>query len=281
MCRMGSATINSDVKVIRPGSPGLFEYLAEVWKYRVLVFTFASQELKTQYVQTKLGALWAVLRPLMVILIFTFIFDKLIHIPGLKVPYPLFAFSGLIAWNYFSYVVSAGGNAVITGQQLIRKVYFPKIILPLSKALVGLVEFAVSFALLLLLMLVMGYKPGWTIVFLPVFVFINLITGLTVAIWLNALNVRFRDINQFVPQLIGFLIWLTPVFYPGTLVPSAYSFVLYLNPLAGIIQGYRYCILHDAAPSWQYGVAFVAVAVAFVAGLLVFIKAEDQMADYL
>lgn len=278
---MALEATEEDVKIIKPGTTGFFSYLVEVWRYRVLVFTFAKQELKTQYAQTLLGFVWAVLRPLMIIAIFTFIFDKLIKIPGLHTPYPLFALSGLIAWNYFSFVVSTGGSAVLAGQQLIKKVYFPKVILPIAKTLVGLVEFSISFLLMLVLMLALGYQPGWQMLLLPIFIFINLITGLTVAIWLNALNVRFRDINQFVPQLIGFLIWLTPVFYPGTLVPPEYSFVLYLNPLAGIIQGYRYCILMDAMPTWQYSIAFIGVAIAFVAGLMVFIKAEDQMADYL
>ena len=278
---MVTSAAEEEIKVIKPGTAGLFSYLGEVWKYRVLIYTFARQELKVQYSQTALGFAWAILRPLMVVMVFTFIFSQVIPIKNLGVPYPLFAFSGLIAWNYFSYVVSNAGNAVIAGQQLIRKVYFPKIILLLSKSLVGLVEFAISFVLMLIIGMFMGYRPTWTIIYLPIFIVMNLFMGLTVAIWLNALNVRFRDINQFVPQLIGFLIWLTPVFYPGTMIPEKYSVVLYANPLAGIIQGYRDCILAERWPLQPYFPAFAVVAAVMVVGLLVFIKAEDEMADYL
>ena len=256
-------------------------YLVRAWKFRSFALTFAWQELKAQYTQTIFGTLWAVLRPLMILAIFTFVFGKLLTLKDVKYPYPLFAFSGLMAWNYFSFIVNNGGTAIATNQQLIRKIYFPKVILVLSKIMVGSVEFAVSVLLMLAMMLVTGFPISFNLLWLPFFLLLNIITGFTIALWLNALSVRFRDLNHFVPQLIGFLIWLTPVFYPVTIVPQEYSFLLFFNPMVGIIQGYRFAILGDAFPLLQYFYSFVAVLVFLIAGLLLFIRVEDEMPDYL
>lgn len=256
-------------------------YLLRVWKFRSFALTFAWQELKVQYTQTIFGALWALLRPLMILLIFTFIFADVIPIKGLKYPYPLFAFSGLMAWNYFSFIVNNGGTAIAGNQQLIRKIYFPKIILVLSKVLVGGVEFAATVLLMVCMILILHFSISINLLWLPFFLLLNIITGFTLAVWLNALSVRFRDLNHFVPQLIGFLIWLTPVFYPVTLVPESYGFLLYLNPLVGIIQGYRFSILGDAFPGVQYFYSFGVIILLMIGGLLLFIRVEDEMPDYL
>lgn len=269
------------VKVINAKHTAPVAYLMRAWKFRSFALTFAWQELKAQYTQTIFGTLWAVLRPLMILLIFTFIFDNLLTIKDLKYPYPLFAFSGLMAWNYFSFIVNTGGTAVAANQQLIRKIYFPKIILILSKVLVGSVEFGASVLLMLFMMLLLRFPVSSNLLWLPLFLLLNIITGFTIAVWLNALSVRFRDLNHFVPQLIGFLIWLTPVFYPVTIVPRTYSFLLFLNPLVGIIQGYRFAILGDVFPQLEYFYSFGAVLIFLACGLLLFIRVEDEMPDYL
>lgn len=270
-----------NIKIIKSGHTSPIAYLIQVWKYRSFAMTFAWQELKAQYTQTIFGVLWAVMRPLMILLIFTFIFARVIPIQGLKYPYPLFAFSGLIAWNYFSFIVNSGGTAIASNQHLIRKIYFPKIILLLSKILVGSVEFFVSVFLMFLMMMIVRYPVSLNLICLPFFLLLNIITGFTIAVWLNALSVRFRDLNHFVPQLIGFLIWMTPVFYPMTLVPKSYSFILFFNPLAGIVQGYRFSILGDFFPPYQYFFCFAGVVAMLIAGLLLFIRVEDEMPDYL
>ena len=272
--------MEEQVKVIRPGVTSFGAYLSSVWNSRSLIYTFALQELKVQYSQTMLGVLWAVLRPLIILAIFTLIFGKLMKLP-ISIPYPLFAFSGLMAWNYFNFIVNNGSGVIGSNQNLIRKFYFPKIILLFSKALVGLVEFLISLALLFALMVTLRFPFSIQILWLPVFILLNLLTGLTVALWLSAFSVRYRDINQFVLPLIGFVIWLTPVFYPVTLIPQNYLFILFFNPLAGIIQGYRFALLGGDFLAVPYFYTFAVVALLFFIGLLIFIRVEDDMPDYL
>lgn len=256
-------------------------YMGALIQYRHLIWVFTLQEFKTQYVQTRLNLFWVVLRPLMVLALFTFIFDRLIKIPNLLYPYPLFAFSGLIVWNNFSYLANNAGNAVIINQSLIKKIYFPRIILLLSKLLVSLVELGVSLLLLFALMLIMGQPFTWRILFLPCFIAIGILAGMTIAVWLNALNIRYRDLHQFVPTLIGFLIWLTPVFYPDSLIPKSYSFILYLNPISASIQGCRWAILGDTLPGIYYLPTILLCGVVFAVGLMVFIRSEGDLADYI
>jgi lipopolysaccharide transport system permease protein len=252
-----------------------------VIQYRHLIWVFALQEFKTQYIQTRLNFLWVVLRPLMVLALFTFIFDRLIKIPGLQYPYPLFAFTGLLVWNNFSFLVNNGGNAIVNNQHLIKKIYFPRIILLLSKLLTSLIELGVSLILTILLMLVLRYPFSAKIIFVPVFVSISVLCGLAIAIWLNALNIKHRDLHQFVPTLIGFLIWLTPVFYPVTLIPQEYSFILYLNPISAAIQGCRWAILGDALPSLYYLPMISFSFLVLILGLMIFIRSEGDLVDYI
>ena len=269
------------VKTVKPGNSSLVEYLAEIWKYKNLIFVFAQQEFKVQYVQTRFTWLWVIFRPLMVLGLFTFIFGKLIKIPGLNYPYPLFAFSGLIIWNNFSFMINSAGNAVLGSQQIVKKIYFPRIILIFSKLLVGLVEVMVSLGLMLVLIALLHYPIHPQILLLPCFIFLSIIPGTAIAIWMNALTIRYRDLNHFIPVLMGFLIWLTPVFYPVTLIPAEYSFILYLNPLSGVIQGCRWAVLGDTFPSPLFIPSFLASFVFLLAGFLIFIRVDSELADYI
>lgn len=271
----------SDPVIISAEPTSFRSYFKKLWKFRNMIIVFARQEVKASYAQTLLGILWLVLKPLIILALFTFVFGNLIEIPGMKHPYALFAFSGLFAWNYFSFLVGSGSNVLINNQHLIRKMYFPKMALPLAKVLVGLMEAVVSLVIMFSLMAVYGYPFQIKLLALPLFLLINIITGLGLVLWLNALNLRYRDLNQFIPYLIGFMIWLTPVFYPSTLIPAAYSFLLYLNPMAGIIGLYRWCILGDAFPSPGYLIALAEITVIFLSSLVIFIRLEDDIADYL
>jgi lipopolysaccharide transport system permease protein len=268
-------------KIISAGSLNIKEYFGELVQYRHLIWVFALQEIKAQYVQTRLSLIWVVLRPLMVLALFTFIFDRLIKIPGLMYPYPLFAFSGLLVWNNFSYLVNTGGNVIMSNHTLVKKIYFPRIILLLSKLLISLVELGVSLLLMFLLMAVIGYPVSLRILLLPVFLSISILAGLTIAVWLSALTIKHRDFHQFVPTLIGFMIWLTPVFYPVTLIPRSYSFVVYLNPISAAIQGCRWAILGDTLPSLYYLPVIVLCSIFFIIGLLIFIRSEGDLVDYI
>lgn len=257
------------------------KYIKELWRYRNMVWVFAQQELKVSYAQTLFGLFWLVLKPLIILALFTFVFGQLIKIQEMHHPYALFAFSGLTAWNYFSFLVGSGGGVLIASQGLIRKIYFPKMVLPLAKAVVGLAEAIVSLVIMFALMMMWGYPFTVKLLALPLFLLANIITGLGITLWLNALNLRYRDLNQFIPVLVGFLIWLTPVFYPGTLIPSQYSFILYANPMAGVIELYRWAMLGDAFPPTGYFISVIEVIVVFISGTMTFIRAEDDMADYL
>lgn len=258
----------------------ILAYTKKVWRYRALILLFTRQDIKAQYAQTRLSFLWIILRPLTVLGIFTFIFNRVIHVPGLNYPYALFAFTGLIAWNSFSYMVNNAGGVVATNQALIRKVYFPRFLLILSKALTSLVELATSLVLMFLLQLALGYPFRITAIFFPVFVLLNLFIGGGVAVWLSTFSIKYRDLNLFIPNLIGFLIWLTPVFYPATLLPSKVSFLIYFNPVAGVVQGFRWALLGDSFPHVLFLPSFVFMIAFFAAGYYFFVKTENEIADY-
>ena len=269
------------LKIVKPGKSSVGEYVSEIWKYKNLILVFAQQEFKVQYVQTKFNWLWVIFRPLMVLGLFTFIFGTIMPIKEMHYPYVLFAFSGLVIWNNFGFLINNAGNAVMSSQNLVKKIYFPRIILVFSKALVGLIELSASILLLLVLIVVLRYPLRPQILFLPVFIITSLVPGLAVAIWMNALTIRNRDLNHFVPTLLGFVIWLTPVFYPVTLIPAQYSFILYLNPIAGAIQGCRWAVLGDVFPSIMFLPSIIASFVFLLAGFLTFIRVDSDLADYI
>lgn len=255
------------------------EYIKKVWKFKRLIYTFTYHEIKTQYAGTRLSLLWLVFRPLMVISIFAFVFNNVFHIPGLKSPYPLFAFTGLMMWNNFSFMVNTAGNVVATNHAVIGKMRFPRLILVLAKAASGLVELGVSIFLVLILMAFFKQPLLISILSLPVFILINLFIGTGIAIWLNALSVKYTDIQHLVPNLLGFLVWLTPVFYPATIIPSRLSFLVYLNPIAGVIQGCRWAFLGDSFPSIYFAPVYIVCFLLTLLGLVVFIKREDAIMD--
>lgn len=266
-------------RIITASDTGLWEYVKKVWRYKKLIITFAKRDLKIQYAQTFLGILWSAIQPLTGLLIFTFFFGKIISLDTKDIPYPLFAFSGIMAWYFFTYMVGQGGQSLVHSQDLIKKIFFPKLILPLSKVLVGLVEFAISIALLVILMLILGGLPGPEVIFFPVFILLNVIVGLAVAIWLSALTLRYRDLQHLIPYLVNFGIWVTPVFYPTTLLPKDYQYLLYFNPMAGVIAGFRWTLLNGEKPDIAYLYSFVPVIFLFIAGLLYFQKVESKTAD--
>lgn len=263
----------------------LSQYLHKVYQYRTLLFSLAKRDLKVQYAQTVLGFLWSVLQPLTSLLVWTFFFDKLIQVDTGAIPYPLFAFTGMTAWYFFTHIFNHAGTSLVNSQDLIRKIYFPRIILPLSKVLVGLVEFGISLVLLFIIMLWMGYTPSEKIIFLPVFIFLNIITGLSFGIWLSALTIRYRDFQHIIPYFINLGIWLTPVFYPTTLlqnVPQQFSILTWVNPMAAVIAGYRWSLFGgDAKGTPYYLLAFIPMLLLFVTGFIYFRKNEYTIADHI
>jgi len=246
--------------------------------YKSLIWIFAWQEIKTQYAQTYFGIFWAVLRPLIILSIFTVLFSFLLKIHTTS-PYILFAFTGMIAWNLFSQIAANASSAISLRQDLIRKMYFPKIILPLSKTLVASVDTMVSFAMLFLIAAFLRFPLTWHILLLPFFLLLSICLGLAIALWMSVLTIRYRDLQQIVMPIISIGIWFTPVFFPTTIIPEQYHFLLYFNPMAGIIAGFRYAILGEAFPDLYYWSSFVVVIVLTLWAILSLIHAEDDIVD--
>lgn len=255
-------------------------YLKMILGYRSLIYALAKRDLKAKYTQTFLGISWAIIQPLIALVIFSVFFQGLIHLETGAVPYPVFAFSGMILWYYFSSIIHQSGNSLVANQDLIKKIYFPKIILPIYKSFMGLFELTIAFGLLLVIMLVWNVEISYKICFAPLIILLITFTGLTVSIWLNALTVKKRDLMHLIPYLINYGIWLTPVFYPSTLIPDPYQdWLFYLNPVATIITLFR-ASLFDAPFEWMYCISFIPVLLLFVSGIYVFKRREKNIADY-
>lgn len=272
-------------KTINNREYSLFAYLGEVWRARALILTFARRDLRIQYAQTYLGVLWSILQPLTGLLIFSFFFQKVITLPEGAIPkgtpYAVFAFTGMMGWFYFTQLVGQPGTVLMHNQHLIKKINFPRLVLPLAKMITGLVEFSISLALLIILMLVTGTPFSAKILLLPVVVLANIIAGLSIGIWLSALTIRFRDFHHIIPYLVGFGIWLTPVFYPTTIVPERFNWIYYFHPIANVIALYRWMFVGTPLNQMQLLVSLSMATVMFIGGLWFFIRNEKFIADYL
>jgi len=255
--------------------------MASLYQHKALVRTFVVREIKAKYAQTYLGILWSIIQAVVGLGIITLFFGYLLKIDTGTVPYPVFAFPGMIAWYLFSFIIGYSGSSLIQSRHLVQKLHFPKIILPIAYALVGLVDFIIWTVLLILLMVAMKQPLTVNILALPVFMMLNLLAGLSISIWLSALTVRFRDLLIIIPYIIGFGIFVTPVFFPGTMVPESFSWVLYLNPMAGIISGLRWCFFNTGPPTLYYLAGLVPVLVLLFSGLDYFRRMEAVMADEL
>ena len=229
----------SPLITIRPKGTWMAVNLRELWAYRELLFLLTWRDVKVRYKQTLLGIAWAVLQPLATMLIFTLFFGKLAGIPSDGVPYPLFAFAGLLPWTFFSNAVTNSGNSLVGSSALITKVYFPRMIIPGAAVGAGLVDFAVAFGILAGLMVYYDMVVAWSMLMLPLLVALTTCLALGVGMWMSALNVKYRDIRYALPFCIQPWMFLSPIIYPPTIVPEKWRWVLSLNPLTGIIEGYR------------------------------------------
>ena len=268
--------------IISAEKDSLKVYLQKICLHKSLILTLAKRDLKVKYAQTNLGLLWTAIQPLTGLLIFTFFFNKVMKIDGIpESGYAVFAFTGMTSWYFFSYIVYQSSTSLIQNQELMKKIYFPKLILPISKVLVGLVDFGISMILLVIIMIIYGITPSWHIVFLPIFIVLNIIVGLSVSIWLSALTVKKRDLQHIVPYLMNFGIWLTPVFFPATLIPEKYRVMLYLNPMAGIVEGFRWCIWEYGEYDIYYSIGILLSILLLLSGIWYFRKVEDDIVDYI
>lgn len=254
--------------------------LRELWDYRDLLFFLTWRDIMVRYKQAALGIGWAVLQPLLTMVIFSVIFGELANLPSDGVPYPLFSFAALLPWQLFSGSMGRAGASLVGNANLLTKVYFPRLIIPLSALAAGLVDFGIAFVVLLGMMLYFGVAPTVNILWLPAFVLLALMTAFAVGIWLAALNVKYRDIQVTIPFLIQAWMFASPVAYSAGLIPSGPWRIVYgLNPLAGVIQGFRWALLDTAPPDLMMAASVAVTVVLLVTGLYYFKRMERGFAD--
>jgi lipopolysaccharide transport system permease protein len=272
--------VQTAVLVIEPTRGWVNLKLGELWAYRELLYFLAWREVKVRYKQTGLGVAWAVLQPLLGMLVFTIFFGRLAKVPSDGIPYPLFSYSALLAWQLFAYSITESSNSVVGNERLITKVYFPRLVIPMASILPGLVDFGVAFVLVIGMMAYYGVHPGWAIVTLPLFVIVELGTALGVGLWLSALNVQYRDVRYTIPFVVQFWMFASPVVYSSTLVPARWRPLYGLNPMAGVVEGFRWALLgKQPAPGAMFAVSSLVVTVLLVTGLYYYRRMEKNFAD--
>ena len=266
--------------VIEPSKRWFYLNLHGIWEYRELLLFLAWRDLKTRYSQTAIGFAWAIIQPVAMMLLFTLVFSNFAKLPSDGVPYPLFAYAALLPWGYFSRSLDRSSFSVVAESNLIKKVYFPRIIVPISAMLVGLVDFAIAFVLLLVMMVFYGVMPSWQALFIPLFLLLTIMISLAVSLWLAALFVRFRDIAAAMPLVTQMWMFASPVVYPVSLVPEKWRILYSLNPMAGVIEGFRWALLGTAGPDFgAMALSAIVVLVLLVCGIAYFNRVERTFAD--
>jgi lipopolysaccharide transport system permease protein len=258
--------------------------LKELWRYRELFYFFAWRDIKVRYKQTALGALWAMFTPFITVVVFTIFFNKVAHIKSPNaIPYAIFSYTGLLFWTFFTAALASTSNSMVSNQAVITKIYFPRLIAPFSATIVNLVDFGFAFVMYAALFFYYGVTPGLAgVVLLLPMLALTFVAATGLGLFFGALNVRYRDIRFIVPFLISTLIFLTPVIYPITLVPERYQWVLYLNPMTGVIQAMRAGTLHQGAIPWSMlAISVASIVCMVVGGLVYFLRQERSFADYI
>jgi len=271
----------SFVTVIQPSKGWARLGLKELWQYRELLYFLTWKNVLIRYKQAVLGVAWAVLNPIITMVVFTLIFNKGLHVKApYGVPYPVFSYTGLLPWNLFAGSLSAAGMSLVGNSNLITKVYFPRLVIPSSAVLGTLPDFLLSFVALVVLMIIYGVVPTWHVVFLPFFVLLALVTAMGVSLWLSALYVLYRDVQYIIPFMVQLWMFLSPVIYPLSAIPPGWKLVVYsLNPMTGVIGGFRWALLGEQAPNGYFWISTAATVVVFVGGLYYFRRMERVFAD--
>jgi len=249
--------------IIEAGRSKFSVNIGEIIQYRDLLFMLAYRDYKVRYAQTALGFLWALIQPLLTLLIFILVFDKAVKVETGDIPYPVFAMTGMWAWSYFSYVIMQAGSSIVSSQALVTKIYFPRLIIPISKSMVGFIDFLIAFAMLFVLMSWYRVPLAGNILALPLMILEVIILSLATGIWLSALTIRFRDIQYVIPFLVQIGLYVSPIGYPSSRIPQEYKPFYYLNPMAGVIDGFRWSILGTPLPEPKY-LVYSAVIIALL-----------------
>lgn len=266
--------------VIEP-SRGLFHLdLGAIWQYRELLYFLVWRDVKVRYKQTVIGVGWVILQPLLTMMIFTVVFGKFAKIPSDGLPYSIFAYTALLPWTYFSQAASRSGTGVVINANLVKKVYFPRLIIPLVSVVAPIVDLCFSFLVLLGLMVWFGIAPNWGVLALPLFLFLALMTALAVGLWLSPLNVKYRDVGYAIPFLVQFWMYASPIVYPVSLVPEKWRLLYSLNPMVGVVEGFRWSLLGKQSPDFgMMAVSVAMVLVLLISGIVYFNQMEPTFAD--
>lgn len=256
--------------------------LKDLWEFRELFYFLAWRDIKVRYKQTVLGAGWAILQPFLSMVIFTLFFGILAKMPSDGLPYPLFAYSALLPWQLFVYALTQSSNSLIENARLISKIYFPRLILPFASVVTGVVDFLVAFSILILLMLYYGVVPTWGVLVLPFFLILALGAAMSVGLWMSALNAKYRDVRYTLPFLAQAWMFATPIVYPSSMIPEAWRWLYGLNPMAGVVEGFRWALLGtDILHLPMILISTVVVLIGLVGGFYYFKRMEKTFADLL
>jgi lipopolysaccharide transport system permease protein len=277
-----------DITYLRPSRGWSALNLADIWNYRELVYFLIWRDIKVRYKQTLLGAAWAIIQPFFTMVVFTIFFGRLAGVPSDGVPYPIFSYTGLLPWGLFTKALTDAGRAMVANRAMITKIYFPRLVIPLASVLSGLVDFAIAFLVLIGMIFYYNSVPGEydsisispTILTLPLFILLALVTALGVGLWLSALNVSDRDINYILPFLTQFWLFITPVAYPASMIPVQWRWLYALNPMTGVVEGFRWALLGTGSgPDLMLAVSTTISILALISGLFYFRRMERTFAD--
>jgi lipopolysaccharide transport system permease protein len=280
--RAGSTPSQAPLPVVRivPGRGWVSLRLGELWAYRELLYFLVWRDVMVRYKQTALGAAWAVIQPFCTMVVFSLFFGRLAKIPSNGIPYPIFAYAALVPWTFFANGLGQSANSLVGSSNLIKKVYFPRLMIPVATVLSEGVDFCIAFVVLLAMMLYYGMVPTANVVWLPLFLLLALSTSLGVGLWLSALNVHFRDVRYVVPFITQFWLFATPVAYPSSLLSEPWRTLYGLNPMVGVVEGFRWALLGSGpAPGMMAGVSAIVSAALLTSGALYFKRMEKTFAD--
>lgn len=268
------------VTIIQPSRGWVSLKLREFWEYRELLYFLVWRDVKVRYKQTVLGAAWAVIQPFFTMVVFSLFFGKLAKMPSDGIPYPLFAYAALVPWSFFANGLSQSSNSLVGSSHLITKVYFPRLVVPISSVISGIVDFVLAFVVLLAMMLYFGILPTVHVIWLPFLLLLAFVTALGVGMWFSALNVQFRDVRYVLPFVTQFWLFATPIVYPSSLLPEPWRTVYGLNPMVGVVEGFRWALLGaQTAPGPMVIVSSFASLVILIGGAFYFKRMEKTFAD--
>lgn len=270
----------SPVLNIEPSKSWVSLQLGDLWQYRELLYFLIWRDIKVRYKQTALGAAWAIMQPLFTMLIFSLFFGRLAKMPSDGIPYPLFTFTALVPWTFFANGLNQSSNSLVASANLLKKVYFPRLVIPIATVFAGVIDFLLAFAVLLGLMAFYGTTPTVHIVWTPLFLLLALVTSLGVGLWLSALNVKYRDVRYITPFIVQVWMFSTPIVYPSSLLPGAWRTIYGLNPMVGVVEGFRWTLLGtNTAPGFMIGLSAIVAVAILIGGAFYFRHMEKTFAD--